>query len=1083
MIAMSSTHAGARGDGLRRRSGSARTALLLIGAVLLGACGGDNLFSGPNAKLAQVPPVVTAIDAPAVVDEGASLEVKVRVFSTVGATRVDLKYRGAITEDKSFPVESRTDTASITAVINLPAEVQDSVLVIEATVTDRLDRTSDPVTRSVRVNDKSAPVVNATVSPNRVSIGDTIRIRVNARDNAGLQSVGYALMTAAGDTVGAVTLASARGATLDTTFVVVLPQSLRPADLRVIGIAVNTAQIRGFSAAMPLAVVDLLPPTVTILAPRPGDSYPLTDSILVRVHVADSSGVAEVRLRGVAIRRDSLQNTAVVVRYLEKVVPLPGPVGTAPRDTTLVRYLLPAPIDVSEPVYIVAEAKDLAGNVRADTVRIIDGPRIQIMNPADGGAVSMNRVMLVHLTAVDRVSGLDSVKLRISGVRSDVVDVKGLGGREALDTTVAVNTGAVAGTMTLEALAWNRLGSRGSGPVVRLTVGTVETVDSVAPSVSRRVTAPARVELDDSIHVAVRSTDGSGSGIRRAGAVITLVPDSDQLSPRTIYRSTDSFEPPLGGSPEHTFGFTLGDVYSELEMTFPRRFTVQVHAFAVDAANNCGASVSDQLTRATCVPAAEGTFTASGLTPALLQVTATQGRSVRLPDGGRIADAVADAQRRRIYLSNIDNNRVEIFHLDADTFATTGTQTRRGLVGAAPWGMAMSVSRDSLYVANSGGTNISVLPLNGQGYMIEDHARRIQTPNMVLFDLTMSNSNGFLRYTLNAHDFSDRPQFIAQHSSRALVYSTRPTPAARDGTLRWVDPEPGTLGESYLLHGGTFTPTENAFAIANVDSVRIIRSVDDNDYVVLYDRHPRTGAQLVSEPLPFHEALEQLVAAGSDIEGYAGTWNRPSIGLADTTYVAVSSDHGTIAFGEGGRSPFGRVFLCCSVTENDGELKLGLSVEIGVHDLVNNAAERVFGVGLNQDGTLGVARGGSSTYFFNPRLRLQGEFRSGMAGGAGGAALHPRNSAYGTGSQDHGLAFAATAQRTIKIIDTWHFYERGEIPIRDRVVGPLRVIEPAPSENQGRGESDPNYIVVKLVAVTEGGNVVVIDVRRKDLNR
>jgi hypothetical protein len=140
----------------------------------------------------------------------------------------------------------------------------------------------------------------------------------------------------------------------------------------------------------------------------------------------------------------------------------------------------------------------------------------------------------------------------------------------------------------------------------------------------------------------------------------------------------------------------------------------------------------------------------------------------------------------------------------------------------------------------------------------------------------------------------------------------------------------------------------------------------------------------------------------------------------------------------------------------------------------------VFGLGLNQNGTLGVARGAQAAYYFTPDLRLQGEFRSGVSGGAGGAALHPEHAST-LEAGDRALSFVATSSRTIKIIDTAHFFERGEIHIRDNVVGPVRAVMPAPEENAGVSSNDPNFIVVKLVGVTAGDNVVIVNVRRKDV--
>jgi hypothetical protein len=1066
-----------RRNRLQRRSASIAAAVALAATTLLGACAGDNLFSGPSSKLAQVPPVVTAIEAPLAVAEGSRLDVRLTAFAPVGIGKIDVRFSRAVTGEQSFTIDHRADTASASAVLQIPAEAQDTVLVIHATATDKLGRVSEVMSRTVRITDTSAPVVTAVINPNRVSMGDTVRIRVTARDNAGLFSVGYVLLNQAGDTLLPTPMSPAIGTAVDTTFVVVLPEGLRPAAVSVVGVALNTARLRGVSAPTQLTVVDLLPPAVRILAPVTGESFPLTDSLFVRVHVADSTGVAEVRLRGVAIRRDSLQNTVVVTRFAEKIVPFTGPLASPPRDTTIVRYLIPTPIDVSESVYIVAEARDLAGNMRADTVRIIAGPRIRVTAPATGVTVGLNRTLVVNLSAIDRVAGIDSIRLVATGAVATTVTLRNLAGVEAVDTSVVLNTGPATGTISLQPEVWNRSGVRGSGPVVRVNVSAEDVLDTEAPLVSRQVTSAERIELTDSIRITVRATDGSGSGIRRMGAVVVVIPDTDELPRHTFYRVSDAFDPPLAGTPQRVFSVSLAEIYSETQTTFPRRITLQVHAFAIDAAGNCGAAVGEQLTRLPCEMVAAGFYSARGAAPALLQVTAVRGKSVQLPGGGRIADVLVDAPRRRVYLSNIQNNKVDLFQLGADTFAVTSVLTGRGLVGAAPWGLAMNTRNDSLYVANSGGTNISVLPLDGENYMREDRPRRIPTANVVLFDLSITQSNGFTRYDTKIHDFSDRPQFIAQHASGVLLYSTLPTAAARNGTLRYVD----VNGESYLLHRGAVKLAENAMAIAYLDSLRIFRYAENSDRVVLFDRHRSTNLPIRSDTLPMDSAVADIRMKGSDLEVFSGTWDLPAVGMGDTTYVAISANKLWVAFGEGAKSPFGRVFLCCTITDGIPR-RIGLVNEIGVQDLVNNAAERVFGLSLNNDGTLGAARGSSAAYFFNRDLRLQGEFRSGMAGGAGGVALHPLSASYPSTPSDNSLAFVASGQRSIKIVDTWHFYERGEIQIRDKVVGPVRAVQPAPQENGNRSPSDPNYIVMKLVAVTEGANLVVIDVRRKDIS-
>jgi hypothetical protein len=68
----------------------------------------------------------------------------------------------------------------------------------------------------------------------------------------------------------------------------------------------------------------------------------------------------------------------------------------------------------------------------------------------------------------------------------------------------------------------------------------------------------------------------------------------------------------------------------------------------------------------------------------------------------------------------------------------------------------------------------------------------------------------------------------------------------------------------------------------------------------------------------------------------------------------------------------------------------------------------------------------------------------------------------------------------IGIYDTVHYTKRGEIPIRDAVVGPLRVSRPLPTDTQNCAPED--CVVAKLYAVTTAGAVVVINVRGRDIS-
>jgi hypothetical protein len=252
---------------------------------------------------------------------------------------------------------------------------------------------------------------------------------------------------------------------------------------------------------------------------------------------------------------------------------------------------------------------------------------------------------------------------------------------------------------------------------------------------------------------------------------------------------------------------------------------------------------------------------------------------------------------------------------------------------------------------------------------------------------------------------------------------------------------------------------------------------------------------------------------GSDAVAVAGRFSVPNLGFTDTTFVAMSGDRRWAVFGEG-QASVGRIIMY------DGS-RDRISDVIQVSDLITNAAERVRGIGLNYDGTLGVARG-NEAYFFTTDLRLQGV--SPLPAGGAGAVLHPLHANArsldnpgGTYDPNTHLAFAGTGERTVDIIDTFHFFRSGRIFIRDVISGPLRAVLPFPADNAGlqcvttpvinrsggsigdaieifqngdftrphaaNGPSEDLCVVLKLFGVTDTGGVVVIDVRKSDVLR
>ena len=433
------------------------------------------------------------------------------------------------------------------------------------------------------------------------------------------------------------------------------------------------------------------------------------------------------------------------------------------------------------------------------------------------------------------------------------------------------------------------------------------------------------------------------------------------------------------------FRVSLGDLGAVEPADTSYLLRVEITAFAVDTAGNCAtANVEDAPLSQACLPerpaADDAVAGIRGGRVHDLKVVRGATRSVG-GSGNRLADLVADPAGRRLFVSNLSRNRVEVLPFGADRFTTPIS------VGSEPWGLAIGRNRDTMYVANSGGTNISVVPLHG-GPLRE--ATRIHTANIRLYAVEFDTRTDSVT-ALTEHDYSDRPQFLGQVVSGPLLYSTKPTSAAADGTIRIFDARKDTTlaynrGSEIVTRYAWDGKVEGKAVVVNALEVDV--TVDG--YLVIWPRRI-DGASgdpvpVIERPTEASEILAQMRDAGQTDTRVDLRLDIAAIGLSDTTFVAVSRNHHAVAFGEGGVDP-GRVFHFRDI---GGTL---VSSNVETDDLVGNAAERVVGLALNGDGTLGVARGRQS-YFFDGDLRLQGVVPTGMP--SGGVAVHPLNRGYPT---------------------------------------------------------------------------------------
>ena len=433
------------------------------------------------------------------------------------------------------------------------------------------------------------------------------------------------------------------------------------------------------------------------------------------------------------------------------------------------------------PVIVTATAIDGAGNTSGvDTLRLATGnlppPEVKIISPFSGSSAVVGKSIVVT------VMGKTAVKVRSLGLNSTGPVVRAdsslfsspLADSLTMQDTIAIPAAAAPGTLTITPFLRDSLGQRAIGPSITITVQTAAQINSIPVVNGFCVGVSAfdnacghvkRVEVGDTVHVEADDPSGvSQLGYEVRSTVGGAIDDSATF----VASGQLTFD-------LHTFAMKLP--YT----TFPTTAYIQVFA-----KNTNGVRSYAKL--------------ASGV-DRVDTVTVVAGVTRPLPVGGVVADAMYHPGRDRIYITNIAQNRVEVFDL-----ATLGFQPGI-IVGSRPWGIAgypantNGAMQDTVLVANSGGTSISYVALNNGVDGAE--VKRYQLPNIVAYTITTttSSTSGLPIQVRTAYDFSDRPQYLAATCRSAggacgdviLAYSTTPTPGpvvsvpGNNGTLRWED--------------------------------------------------------------------------------------------------------------------------------------------------------------------------------------------------------------------------------------------------------------------------------------------------------
>ncbi len=861
--------------------------------------------------------------------------------------------------------------------------------------------------------------------------------------------------------------------------------------------------------------------SVSVDVEEPGTVIPLGESIIARAMASASAGIQSVTFDGVEHRGDRELGTHQEVALFESRT---AEVGGAVADSVVRRLLQPTgeePVGGSQWVRAVLE--DVDGNVVRDSIAItMGGPRIRILAPEEGRTFREGQTVDVEGEASDP-AGLTVVEVFVGGVVVDTLRWTNPSAPEEMtfpgDWQVELPEGAE-GQLTLQARATN------SDDVVsetstRTVLVSGEEDDTIAPSLRiiptpRGATGdPNRVELGDTVDIRVEGEDDpGGTGVRIRGFTVQAVPQTRGAGTPdpTVISMADTIAPEGSGASgvqDTTFTFVVEDLYDTFavdpEVT-PDTLILDFVGYMVDGADNCGAAISS-----TSHQSLECDDSDPDAVVAADNVTLTRALHVvpwsttaRLPEGGAIADALVHPGKGWLILSNLGLNRLEVY--DLNPFERLGTVS----VGSQPWGLSLATGDDNtLWVANSGGTNISEVDLSS-GIGSETH--RISTPNALLWDVQEETGQGVgVSFDIEFHDFSDRPQFLAQDSEGLFVFSTLPTGAAPDGTVRLgrFDPAVGPdMAIRLVTDHGTVESGTDQYAVAGVDYLSTTTVTDGSGFQVpgiVAETHRPGDRDDVFESDPFYgwgatpdavldlrdDKLPAGVPSLFQPRVQPGNWDVESVGLSDTTFIAHSTDRSAVVVGEG-VVEVGRIFYWRAQEER-------FTRETTVTDLTGNAAERVLGVAMNRDGALGVGRGLFATYFFDPDLRLEGTVPT-EPGGAG-VALHPLHTGGPLGPPEAvSLAFVPVGDGEVEIHSTRNFDLQGRAFIRDTMLGPVRATLPFPGDNAGKtcdtvtvaGEeavdpfsagTDPDCIVVKLSGATEGGGVAVVEITAHDVTR
>ncbi len=819
---------------------------------------------------------------------------------------------------------------------------------------------------------------------------------------------------------------------------------------------------------------DITAPSIIVRSPGGGgatpatpDTQPIASGLQFTITASDNLGLKTIRLTfsggyapGAPV--DTTFTTTVKTITLPKTISFPGNSGAGGL------------------VQIVGRAIDGNGNFAEDTLWIylsnVSALRVILLAPSPGAVASTGRNLQVSVQAVQnegiRVIGfVVSPPGAVTNPTTPPNDsiVFSVPYADSVVYTDTLTVLATSGTFTITGFAWDSGGRRQPSGTVTVSVLSAAN-DITPPSVTHSVTS--RVEANDTIRV--HATDPSAIswiGFRVQNlAGVTLRFDSLDVSAGNL---TDVVR---------TFSLNLGALLPP--NTLPQSVVVQGYACDLAAARNCAFSQVGGVPLA--ATRADTVLVVAGITRAL-------------PGGSHIGDAIFNSHGNggtgELYLTNTPFSRVEVFQVANTSFVAGGIPTAGPFpVGIALWPRTSDPVNpdygDTIVVANSGGTELSVIDVRAG---VRRLVWRQDLPDFLIETYRVINSGGIFLEDIEVFDVSDRPQYVATvcrpaggpcaKDSIFALYSTTPTvsstsPFSGRATIRMEKlRNPAEFGfNPDSLFGHLFWEIAGDSTLSSLG----------NDTLRIELRRGR----------PYNDQQVVLSACRGVMLPLA------RFGLGDATFVRNSGDFTHAFFGEGGNvtaqsarvmnySARGNLrhgsatFLSCSTSTGTTDAGFndeddGMSPAIDVSDFISNTGIHILSIATNKNGQTNLVRA-DSVYILDEGLRLKGTAcplnASGSACvlGAPGmdmnvnhdfAAGNPGTTAFGfLGDSTNRVMFVARPDGNIDVFDTFFYGKIASIPIRDPIVGPLRVAKDALGNQLLFGVTSTGLVMVQLPAV------------------